>query len=116
MKNQRNFLHTIKQHSKRFALTSVLASTMLLPWRAAAADPLSFVEFTCVGYRVLSVRVADDGYPAGIARVLCRMEVYSLQTHTSTPDLLRQPPAYFSKPYEPKFAVDEAGLLPVFSW
>lgn len=122
MKNQRNFWQTMKRHGKRLVTSSLLAGTLVLPlvlpWHAAEADPLSVVEFTCAGYgySVLTIGAADDGYPQGVARIMCRMSVYSLQTNTFTPTFLQQPAPAFSNTYEPRLAVDDEGFLPVLSW
>jgi hypothetical protein len=116
MKSQENFLQIIKQHGRRIATISFLAGVLLLPWRTAEAEQLSFVEFECVGYSVLSVNVAADGYPQGVARILCRMSVYSLETNIDTPNFLHHPPANFTNTYNPGSTLDEAGFLPVLSW
>lgn len=116
MENQRNFFQTIKQRSRQIVTISLLAGALVLPWNAAKAEPSAFVEFNCTGYSVLAVGAPDDGYPHGVTRIMCRLSVYSLQTNADTPNFLHQPAPEFINTYEPGFAVDEAGFLPVFSW
>lgn len=116
MKNQRTFWERMKNYSKRLATTSLLAGTLVLQWHTAEAEPLSVVELNCAEYSVLTIGALDDEYPSGVARIICRMSVYSLQADAFTPTFLHQPPPDSISTYEPEFAVDDAGFLEVFSW
>jgi len=138
MKNQQNFLQTIKQHSRRIVTTTFLAGTLILPWNAAEAEPSAFANFNYEESRNLSVsapsehvslamlsqvnptavtiRTAPATSTRAAVQLFSDMSLYDLQTHALTPPSLHQPAPGYVNPQQSKFAVNDGASWVMFSW
>jgi hypothetical protein len=138
MKNQRNFLQTINQHSKRIVTTTVLAGTLILPWNAAEAEPSAFANFNDDESRNLFVSAPSEHVslamlsqvnPAAVtirtspatATRAAAVQLFSdvarsgLQTHAFTPTSLHQPALGYVNLQKPEFAVNDDASWVMFS-
>ena len=129
MKNQRNFLQTMKPYGRRVVTTTLLVGTLVLPWNAAEAEPSVFADFNGNGYMAFAIGIPPRNVhglshstslgittAAGASQIIHDMSRYGLQTHAYTPTFLHHHAPDSLNGYEPEFAVNDDGFLVVFSW